>query len=78
MKTISFTVSITFNEEVDDPSSIKNVLNNVYDAVVSQYENGNGLAPNDSNALTEKIEIIENSTKQTLTYKTVNYHDKQG
>lgn len=70
MKTISFTVNITFNEEVDDPSSIKNVLNNVYDAVVSQYENGNGLAPNDSNALTEKIEIVERSTKQVLTYET--------
>lgn len=70
MKTISFTVNITFNEEVDDPSSIKNVLNNVYDAVVSQYENGNGLAPNDSNALTKKIEIVERSTKQVLTYGT--------
>ena len=70
MKTISFTVNITFNEEVDDPSSIKNVLNNVYDAVVSQYENGNGLAPNDSNALTKKIEIVERSTKQVLTYET--------
>ena len=78
MKTISFTVNITFDEDVSEPSSIKNVLNNVCDAIVCQYENGNGLAPNNSNALTEKIEIIENSTKQTLTYKTVNYHDKQG
>lgn len=70
MKTISFTVNITFNEEITERSSIKNVLNNVYDAVVSQYENGNGLAPNDSNALTEKIEIVERSTKQVLTYET--------
>lgn len=73
MKTISFTVNITFDEEVNNPSSIKNVLNNVYDAVVSQYENGNGLAPNDSNALTKKIEIVESSTKQVLTYETDPY-----
>lgn len=70
MKTISFTVNITFDEEVTERSSIKNVLDNVYDALVSQYENGNGLAPNESNALTKKIEVIEKSSKQALTYET--------
>ena len=69
MKTISFTVNITFNEEITERSSIKNVLDNVYDALVSQYEN-DGLAPVDTDVLTEKIEVIENSTKQALSYET--------
>lgn len=69
MKTISFTVNITFNKEITERSSINNVLDNVYDALVSQYEN-DGLAPVDTDVLTENIEVIENSTKQALSYKT--------
>ncbi len=69
MKTISFTVNLTFDEDITKLSSMKKVLNNVYDAFVHQYESGNGLAPDDTFALTEEIEIIENSTDLIACYK---------
>lgn len=68
MKTVSFIVNITFDEEITERTSITEVLKNVHNGLISQCNDGDGLAPEETNALTKEIETVEISTNLSLTY----------
>jgi len=67
MKTISLTVNLTFDEDIADDNMIKEVTGNVLEALTAYVEEI-GLAPNETEAITTKIEVSEPFTETNLTY----------
>lgn len=65
MKTISLTVNLTFDEDISDDNMIKEVANNVLNAIIYHRDNI-GLAPAISEAVTTKIEVKEQFTNTIL------------
>lgn len=67
MKTISLTVNLTFNEDIADDNMIKEVAGNVLEALVAHVEEI-GLAPNETETITTRIEVSEPFTDNKLVY----------
>lgn len=57
MKQIPFTVNITFSEKIQSDEEIAEITKNIAEAIRSHVETA-GLAPEDSDAFTEKIEVM--------------------
>jgi len=56
MKKVKFTVTLTFSENVKE-SDISEMSRKIADSLRHECDSGNGLAPELSEAFTEKIEV---------------------
>lgn len=59
MKRLTFSVSLTFSESVETDAEILEVMKKLKSALVHEVDAGMGLAPDDSDLFTTKIEIAE-------------------
>lgn len=57
MKKHTFTVTLTLSDKVSDDEAIKEMAYKIADALRHECDSGNGLAPDKSDAFTEKIEV---------------------
>lgn len=57
MKKHTFTVTLTLSDKVSDDDAIKEMAFKIADALRHECDSGNGLAPEMSDAFTEKIEV---------------------
>lgn len=57
MKKHTFTVTLTLSDKVSDDEAIKEMAFKIADALRHECDSGNGLAPEMSDAFTEKIEV---------------------
>ena len=57
MKTLNFRVSIEFTEKLTSDDDMMTVANNVLRAIVDEADNGMGIAPDESEALTSVITV---------------------
>lgn len=67
MKKITLNVTLTFADSIDTDLAKAEIAKNVCDALHSYVETGVGLAPNEQETFTEKIEVFEPQTKTLRT-----------
>ena len=60
MKKLTFTVTLTFSNKIKSEDAIQEITENIANALLSECDNGNGLAPEDS-GFTQKIHVSENT-----------------
>ena len=65
MKTITLKVELEFDANIDDDNEIKEVMVNVLNGITSQV-NIFGIAPENSEAITTKIDIYEVYTGEKI------------
>lgn len=59
MRTLPFLINITFSEKITSDDDIKEIAENIKNAIVHEINNGNGIAPFNSVAHTTEIEISQ-------------------
>lgn len=56
-KKLSFTVTLTFSDKIQDDTCINEIAQNIVRAIKSEANNGMGITPDYSDSYTEKIEV---------------------
>lgn len=56
MKTVEFKIALTFDENIR-PNQLKEIAENIARSIVSEANNGQGIAPKNTEAYTEKVEV---------------------
>lgn len=67
MKKHTFTVTLTLSGKVSDDAAIKEMAFKIADALRNECDSGNGLAPEMSDAFTEKIEVSNQFSEEATT-----------
>jgi hypothetical protein len=57
MKKVTFTLTIEFSDKISGDDEFQEIANKIADALVHECDCGNGLAPDQSDAFTESVEI---------------------
>ena len=66
MKTLNFTVSLTFADKITDDSDILEIASNIARAIRNEVENGQGIATDFSDTYTTEIEVTPQFIDETI------------
>ena len=67
MKKHTFTVTLTLSDKISDDEAIKEMAWKIANALLHECDSGNGLAPEMSDAYTEKIEVSNQFLSEATT-----------
>ena len=66
MKTLNFTVSLTFADKITDDSDILEIASNIARAIRNEVENGQGITTDFSDTYTTEIEVTPQFIDETI------------
>ena len=69
MKTLNFTVSLTFADKITDDTDILEIATNIARAIRNEVENGQGITTDFSDTYTTEIEVRPQYIAQSVVVK---------
>jgi hypothetical protein len=69
MKKLNFNVEIEFEDKITDDIEIEDISVNILNALISEVNSGNGLAPENSDTYTNIIKVTNNIVNSSFEHK---------
>ena len=66
-KTLTFSVSITFEDKITSDLEVMEVAENIARGIISEANEGMGIAPEDSETFTRNVEVTPQFINKTIT-----------
>lgn len=69
MKKLNFNIEIEFADKITDDLEIEDISVNILNALISEVNSGNGLAPENSDTYTKVIKVSNSVVNSTFEHK---------